>query len=177
MPLSFSCDCGKQLRVKDALAGKKIACPQCRGVLRVPASAGDSDSDDSSELRPVPRAAVRRPAPKPEPTASYGLSDDEEKRPLRRVLRRHDDDQDDTPEPRQPRRLRRRTTKTASSIPWKWIAGGAGLVVAFILLALFLNEMRTSEITLTPRGVIAVLVLFVSGVLAVIRFLNGEEVD
>jgi type VI protein secretion system component VasF len=105
------------------------------------------------------------------------LSDDEEKRPLRRVLRRHDDDQDDTPEPRQPRRLRRRTTKTASSIPWKWIAGGAGLVVAFILLALFLNEMRTSEITLTPRGVIAVLVLFVSGVLAVIRFLNGEEVD
>jgi hypothetical protein len=36
MPISVQCDCGRSLRVKDELAGRKVKCPQCDGVLLVP---------------------------------------------------------------------------------------------------------------------------------------------
>jgi hypothetical protein len=37
MPITISCSCGKNLRVKDELAGKRIKCPACAGVIPVPA--------------------------------------------------------------------------------------------------------------------------------------------
>lgn len=36
MPLSFKCECGKALRVKDELAGKKVKCPSCNQVIVTP---------------------------------------------------------------------------------------------------------------------------------------------
>jgi ribosomal protein S27E len=40
MPIAVQCPgCEKDLRIKDALAGKKIKCPACTGVLLVPAAA------------------------------------------------------------------------------------------------------------------------------------------
>jgi hypothetical protein len=38
MPVQFVCEhCGKTLRVRDDLAGRRIKCPKCQGVVRVPA--------------------------------------------------------------------------------------------------------------------------------------------
>lgn len=48
-------DCGKQYNLKDELAGKKVRCPKCKGVVRVPA------------VRP--KAGHGRPAPKSRPPA------------------------------------------------------------------------------------------------------------
>ncbi len=36
MPISVSCTCGKDLSVKDSLAGKNIRCPECQGIVTVP---------------------------------------------------------------------------------------------------------------------------------------------
>lgn len=37
MPISISCNhCNAQLKLRDSLAGKRIACPKCQGVLTVP---------------------------------------------------------------------------------------------------------------------------------------------
>lgn len=42
MPIRLGCNCGKKLQVKDDLAGKKIKCPGCAEVLRVPGPGGSS---------------------------------------------------------------------------------------------------------------------------------------
>src|SRR5206468_3474856 len=64
MAISVSCDCGKQLRVKDDLAGKKIRCPECQAVLRVgPAPAMPPPPIDREE------AVVAPKVPKPVPVA------------------------------------------------------------------------------------------------------------
>src|ERR1041385_3350665 len=36
MPIPIKCACGRSLRLKDALAGKKVRCPECSAVLSVP---------------------------------------------------------------------------------------------------------------------------------------------
>lgn len=36
MPLRFGCPCGRKFNLKDSLHGKKIRCPKCESVLRVP---------------------------------------------------------------------------------------------------------------------------------------------
>ena len=36
MPIDFVCSCGKHMRAKEAFAGRKIKCPQCDMILRIP---------------------------------------------------------------------------------------------------------------------------------------------
>jgi hypothetical protein len=36
MAINISCKCGKQMKVKDELAGKAVRCPQCKSPLRIP---------------------------------------------------------------------------------------------------------------------------------------------
>lgn len=57
MPITLSCGCGKRLAVKDELAGKKIKCPGCQAVVRVPAAPG-ADAGGAPPLRPVRAAAA-----------------------------------------------------------------------------------------------------------------------
>jgi hypothetical protein len=41
MPIALSCQtCGRELRVKDELAGQEIYCPDCKSILTVPAGSG-----------------------------------------------------------------------------------------------------------------------------------------
>jgi hypothetical protein len=51
MPITFSCPCGKTLKVKDDLAGERIKCPACGEVQAVPAAADDWEvvEDDAPE--------------------------------------------------------------------------------------------------------------------------------
>jgi hypothetical protein len=36
MSIELSCSCGKKLKVRDDLAGKRVKCPACQGVIAVP---------------------------------------------------------------------------------------------------------------------------------------------
>lgn len=51
MPIRVSCQCGKALNVKDAMAGKAVKCPGCGNVIRVPAAA---TSKPQSQPQPTP---------------------------------------------------------------------------------------------------------------------------
>lgn len=46
MPIELDCNsCGKHLRVADKAGGKKIRCPKCEAILKVPMPAADDDDD------------------------------------------------------------------------------------------------------------------------------------
>ncbi len=76
MAITFECACGKTLRARDELAGKKARCTQCGEIffipqpeaemVVVPAVFDDEEEDDSpyGVLAPEPRAAI------PPPTAT-----------------------------------------------------------------------------------------------------------
>jgi hypothetical protein len=51
MAITVACDCGKEFKVKDELAGKKVKCPACQAVLTVPAA------EDAEPPRPRSSAA------------------------------------------------------------------------------------------------------------------------
>ena len=47
MPIKFECsECSTTLKVKEQFAGRKIRCPECEAVNRVPTDQGESDDDD-----------------------------------------------------------------------------------------------------------------------------------
>ncbi|MCI0380941.1 MAG: hypothetical protein L0215_25435 [Gemmataceae bacterium] len=49
MPISLRCSCGKMLTLRDELAGRRIKCPACGGVLAVPASEPEEVEPSSPE--------------------------------------------------------------------------------------------------------------------------------
>src|SRR5690349_324836 len=57
MPISYSCACGRRLRSAEEHAGKRVRCPQCQALVRVPAPAGAA--------APLPAPAARAAAPAP----------------------------------------------------------------------------------------------------------------
>jgi phage FluMu protein Com len=70
MPITFSCPCGKILRVADEHAGKRVKCPACNTISSVPAP------------EPEPVFEIVEPAPKPvtpaRPVARPVAEEDEE---------------------------------------------------------------------------------------------------
>ena len=75
MPIALSCPCGKNLRVQDNLAGRRVKCPVCGEILEVaPATALDEEivfNEISSSPRPVqqppPPSVAAQPESPPEP--------------------------------------------------------------------------------------------------------------
>lgn len=55
MPIEFDCSCGRAVRVKPELAGKKIRCPGCGNPVLVPA--------EGSSAPPAKRGSGKNPAP------------------------------------------------------------------------------------------------------------------
>lgn len=69
MPIELTCECGKQLRLRDDLAGKKVRCPACARLVTVGAvspvhSTQRLDVDEEAE-------PPRRPAIRPTAVASF----------------------------------------------------------------------------------------------------------
>jgi hypothetical protein len=48
MPIAVTCDCGRAMRVKDEVAGKKVRCPGCSAVLTVPKPEAPKDAEDEA---------------------------------------------------------------------------------------------------------------------------------
>ena len=59
MAIKFNCSCGREMNVKDSLAGKKGKCPACGKIVEVPALGEE-------EAAPVEAPAVVAPSPAPE---------------------------------------------------------------------------------------------------------------
>jgi hypothetical protein len=61
MPIAFTCEhCGKTLKVRDDLGGRRVKCPQCQNVVRVPAGEPTAEkwflqTEDGETYGPVDR--------------------------------------------------------------------------------------------------------------------------
>lgn len=68
MSVVVNCNCGKKFKAKDEMAGKKVRCPDCKSVIRIPGGAGDSA---------VAVAAQRAPAKSKSASPSKPVIDEE----------------------------------------------------------------------------------------------------
>lgn len=78
MPISLTCDCGRALRLKDELAGRKIRCPSCNVSLTVP------KPETSAEDEALDILLGDAPAARPDPdrvSAESGIQTEEPRRP------------------------------------------------------------------------------------------------
>ena len=82
MPIELTCPCGRELVLRDELAGKLIRCPECQAELTVPAapSAPHHASEPVLDVLPVavgdPFAARAEEAPAPAPRRRLDLRDE-----------------------------------------------------------------------------------------------------
>src|SRR5690349_15534846 len=88
MPILVACKCGKKLRVKDELAGKRVKCPGCAQVVTVPAAEEPPELEEiepAEERVTTPSARRAKPAARPEPEDVRPADDEaaEEGRPSR----------------------------------------------------------------------------------------------
>src|SRR5262245_63442798 len=60
MPVQLRCACGRLLRVRDELVGKRVKCPGCGGALLV--LAAPPEGPDGAAIREAPPRALRRAA-------------------------------------------------------------------------------------------------------------------
>jgi DNA-directed RNA polymerase subunit RPC12/RpoP len=63
MSISLICECGKKIRVKDDLAGKRIKCPGCGKSMLVPPEEQFEESENVSEV-PSEKAVAEEPKSK-----------------------------------------------------------------------------------------------------------------
>jgi len=87
MPISFQCGCGRTLRVKEELAGRKIRCPQCSSILTAPQPNVEYDSGDVS-ITDVPNAEIEADWDEPEEPASTAITERPLSRPAAPVKKR-----------------------------------------------------------------------------------------
>ncbi|MCI0685227.1 MAG: zinc-ribbon domain-containing protein [Gemmataceae bacterium] len=74
MPILVACSCGKKLKVRDELVGKKVKCPACGGVLEVAAPVHEVVHEVVEEVveAPPPRPARKPPGQASPPQALAG---------------------------------------------------------------------------------------------------------
>ena len=80
MPIAFTCSCGKVMKAKEAFAGRKIKCPQCDTLVRIPEleSEEPATAPPSSLLAGPPLAKpVAPPLAQPAGQPTFFLEDDE----------------------------------------------------------------------------------------------------
>lgn len=64
MPLAVQCSCGKKMKVRDELAGKRVKCPGCGGVVKVSAAVEEADDVPVKVKSSPPPRVKEEPAPK-----------------------------------------------------------------------------------------------------------------
>ena len=82
MPIEMNCECGRDLYLRDDLAGKQIRCPDCQRMLTVPyAGRPQPLHDDVPFVLPAPRP-IPAPAPAYDPLAERSEQPKPEPPPL-----------------------------------------------------------------------------------------------
>jgi hypothetical protein len=162
MSIAFQCGCGKQLKVRDELAGKRARCPACGEIVPVPVSSDKElpaarmkqtqrlrdragDDDESARItRKRPLGALKSTAP--------SRTDDEES-PDSSPPEPDDSDDFGDDEPRRRRKKKKKSTRSAFSTP---------------LVTLF-------GIDLTPLKLIIVAVVFCVAGVSAFMYLSAPE--
>ncbi len=75
MSLIVKCECGKPLRIKDELAGKRIKCPACGQIMLAAAGGGTSQAAGATKPRSQEAASPPRKGPAPSPHTPMAAQD------------------------------------------------------------------------------------------------------
>jgi hypothetical protein len=62
MPIRVKCSCGKELSVRDELAGKAVKCPACQAAVRIPSAGGGAPAKAGSPAKSAAPAKAAQPA-------------------------------------------------------------------------------------------------------------------
>ena len=75
MPITLQCSCGKQFKVLDDLAGKRVKCPGCQAIVAVPGGAEEeqAQSDEEGDAQPPKKKKKERPQGKSRAALWIGL--------------------------------------------------------------------------------------------------------
>ena len=178
MPIALTCGCGRAMRIKEEYAGRKVRCPDCRGVVTVPEPTAPPQIDELEVLNAEPaeaeretlpsRAAVtaRRPTP-PRDEEDAGIQEESRRRPAA------DEPRPSRPEPkRRPRPRVRRNDRPRVAFEGGWFgsanAGVAGGLLMILIAAVwFFAGLAAGIIFFYPP------ILFIIGVVAFIKGLAG----
>jgi hypothetical protein len=184
MPIPLQCDCGRSLRVKDELAGRKVKCPQCAAVLVVPQPEPPAEdrayellADDGPAEEARPRGRARSDAEEgvqtaPKPRRPAAAEDDEEDDPevRRRERRRREEEQQEEEDEEARRRKQRRreyrrdVARVAQPRPG-YRSGGFGSLNAGIVGGLV---MIVIAVVWFGLGLMAGIIFFYPPILAII---------
>ena len=192
MPITFSCGCGRSLKVADELAGKRVRCPACNKAAEVPpADDGGFEVVDDEPLKPV-RATVAKavPAKAKRPEDDFELVDDDEEEVKPKKKKRRDDDEDERPAKRtsqkskrydddddedddRPRKKKRKSQPAEASGGKRllYIFGGIAIILAGVAVAYFSSQ---SEGRRVGRGIGLGVVLAIGGCIGIYRGATGE---
>jgi hypothetical protein len=167
MPISLTCDCGRNLRVKDELAGRKIRCPACAEVLAVPRPRPATDEEDEI----VTVMPVESPAPRPSPVQAIKRAETSV-RPPSRALSAEAPARVKRPEvaPVNRRKASRRRTPRRSGpllVVHREIVAGVFMMLGATVW--FIGALALGWIFFYPP------ILFVLGIAAVVRGLTGRS--
>lgn len=169
MPITFSCPCGKTLRVPDEHAGKRVKCPACGAVGAVPSAEPkfevvEDEPKEQLAARPVARPATRR-----------ADDEDDDEEPVKVVAKksRCDDEDDDDSERDRPWKKKRENkarTNSAFGFEKRVFNGGAigGLLAMVGAVVWFVVGLANDIIFFYPP------VLFVIGLVAFFKGLTGR---
>ncbi len=177
MPITFSCPCGKQLKVGDQFAGKRAKCPVCTTVVNVPEAAPVSDYEFVEEEEPVPALPSTRPAPPP-PKRVAAVSEAPKKK-LSREEREEEEERENRRQAKKDKARAKRKRERAEEREERSGGGGGGgsaaataigglilMVVAGVLFVLGLMNDRIHFGTI---------ILFVCGVISLGKGMMGHS--
>jgi predicted lipid-binding transport protein (Tim44 family) len=157
MPIDATCPtCGRELYLKDELAGRQIRCPQCQGVLTVPA--------------PEYSAPWAQPIEPPPPEVE-GLSATPQPGPVADPYSERLDEPGPTPEPQpeEPRPRPRVPEREGGPVN----AGLGGGILMIVLAAIIFG----GGLALDVRIIRLPIILVIAGVAAIFRGLAGKRED
>ena len=158
MPITFGCACGKQLRVADEYAGRRVKCPACGGATTVPEPEPEFEViEDPSEPIAAPPPPKARPVAKP--TARRRADDD-------------DDDYDDEERPRKKKKWKKPKKRPAAATSSG--DGGSGGVAGGLLMMVgavvwFVVGLAFDWVFFYPP------ILFILGLVAFVKGLAGNS--
>ena len=189
MPISLQCDCGRDLRLKEELAGKKIRCPQCKVVLVVPEEEFVDAEPEEESFETAVATPENSPPPLPKKKApwdkGHGNDDDDDKDSYASTPTKDEDDDDDDDDDR-PRKKKKKKSSASSSYPTRSSSSrysnygsgnngtAAGSIAVGLLMMLgaaiwFFAGLAAGYIFYYPP------VLFVLGIVAIFKGILGRE--
>jgi hypothetical protein len=152
MPVKLSCPCGKVVRVRDELLGKKVKCPDCGKPVLVEEPAEEEEEESPPPRRAKAEEKITRKKPPvedlddEEPPPPRKTKKPDKAKPRSRNEEEEDEEEEADEEEERPRKKGRKQARKTSLYLWLGLAGGGVLVAAgVVVLILVLNKKDGSD--------------------------------